>query len=637
MSGNLDMGGNSITNVNLVDGIDVNAHAARHTPGGADALTTGTPVAVSVGDSPADGSAASFARSDHQHGITAGTPTGVGTANAVGTASSVARSDHVHDHGAQTSGTLHAAAVAAGASGFMTGADKTKLDSITAGATNTPLTASVPENVTKATAAVGVATAAARADHKHDITTASAGDTAVGGTSGEGTATSLARSDHTHALPAYGTTAGTFCQGNDARLADARTPTVHATTHKHAGGDEIAVVSAAANAIPKAGTGAKLDIGWLPTGTASTDVCVGNDSRLADDRTASGLRTATTVVSISGAAAPSVGQTLVATSSTNATWQTPAAGGGSTLACAQARRTTTVATPTTFTDISFDTTDIETDAATVDHVAGTPTRIRVLATGTYMVRYAFESNISVTGDVSGRALLNGLTVIPGSAVQSVVFGGNETDIVNAEFIVTLMANDYITIQHQIASGTGTTTAGAVFSITKLSGVKGDTGSGSTVTVQEEGTPVANTPHSTLNFVGAGVTVADGGAGVATVTVPGLTAGEVSGTSTITTSSATDVLMTGMTVTPAAGTYLVWFSGDYISSSATTMTADIWVAGAVVTASERACTQSTATQKYVFACQALVTVNGAQAIEGRWRRGTGTLTNTRRTLSYLKVG
>jgi hypothetical protein len=39
-----------------------------------------------------------------------------------------------------------------------------------------------------------------------------------GGSSAEGSATSLARSDHTHALPAFGTTAGTFAQGNDARF-----------------------------------------------------------------------------------------------------------------------------------------------------------------------------------------------------------------------------------------------------------------------------------------------------------------------------------------------------------------------------------------------------------------------------------
>ncbi|NIM50438.1 MAG: hypothetical protein GTO22_14510 [Gemmatimonadales bacterium] len=50
------------------------------------------------------------------------------------------------------------------------------------------------------------------------------------------------------------------------------------------------------------------------------------DARLSDDRTASGLRTATTVVAISSATAPSVGQVLKATSSTAATWQNEAGG-----------------------------------------------------------------------------------------------------------------------------------------------------------------------------------------------------------------------------------------------------------------------------------------------------------------------
>ena len=45
-------------------------------------------------------------------------------------------------------------------------------------------------------------------------------------------------------------------------------------------------------------------------------------------------------------------------------------------------------------------------------------------------------------------------------------------------------------------------------------------SGQPVTLQDEGTPVTNTPHTTLNFVGSGVSVADAGSGVATVTVTG---------------------------------------------------------------------------------------------------------------------
>jgi hypothetical protein len=104
-------------------------------------------------------------------------------------------------HGLRGGGTQHAVAAPAGAAGFMTGADKAKLDGIAASATNTPLTAVAPVNVTKVAAVVGVSTDAARSDHKHDVTTATAVALTMPGSSTEGTATTLARSDHTHALP----------------------------------------------------------------------------------------------------------------------------------------------------------------------------------------------------------------------------------------------------------------------------------------------------------------------------------------------------------------------------------------------------------------------------------------------------
>lgn len=51
------------------------------------------------------------------------------------------------------------------------------------------------------------------------------------------------------------------------------------------------------------------------------------DSRLSDDRTGSGLRSATTVVSVSAATAPTSGQVLTASSTTLAAWATPSAAG----------------------------------------------------------------------------------------------------------------------------------------------------------------------------------------------------------------------------------------------------------------------------------------------------------------------
>jgi hypothetical protein len=89
MDADLDMGGNSITNVNLVDGVDVSAHSARHVLGGADELdgdeldvdftpsnytpTTGTP------GSNADHLAAHLRGIDTAIGSATGDVTGPGT------------------------------------------------------------------------------------------------------------------------------------------------------------------------------------------------------------------------------------------------------------------------------------------------------------------------------------------------------------------------------------------------------------------------------------------------------------------------------------------------------------------------------------------------------------------------------
>jgi hypothetical protein len=121
----------------------------------------------------------------------------------------------------------HANAVAGGAAGFMSGADKTKLDGIAAAAA--ALTASAPANVTKDTAAVGVATTAARADHKHDITTAAAGAAAIGDSAAEGTATSLARSDHRHSIAAGAPVATGTANANGSAATFARSDHVHQT------------------------------------------------------------------------------------------------------------------------------------------------------------------------------------------------------------------------------------------------------------------------------------------------------------------------------------------------------------------------------------------------------------------------
>ncbi|WP_300716068.1 phage tail protein [uncultured Bilophila sp.] len=93
----------------------------------------------------------------------------------------------------------------------------------------------------------------------------------------------------------YGTAAGTACQGNDARLSNARTPTAHKDTHKTGGSDAITPtdIGAADKTIQiKAGTGLSgggtLEADRTLTvkyGTAAGTACQGNDARLSNART----------------------------------------------------------------------------------------------------------------------------------------------------------------------------------------------------------------------------------------------------------------------------------------------------------------------------------------------------------------
>lgn len=53
------------------------------------------------------------------------------------------------------------------------------------------------------------------------------------------------------------------------------TPSLHATTHQHGGGDEVATATAAANAIPKAGAGGQLAAGWMPALTGDVTTTAG--------------------------------------------------------------------------------------------------------------------------------------------------------------------------------------------------------------------------------------------------------------------------------------------------------------------------------------------------------------------------
>jgi len=107
---------------------------------------------------------------------------------------------------------------------------------------------------------------------------------------------------------------------------------------------------------------------------------------------------------------------------------------------------------------------------------------------------------------------------------------------------------------------------------------------------------------------------------------------------VSTTSPTPVLLTDMTITPVAGTYIVHanFSAT-LSTNNTTVTGNIFSGGTLVADTnyslQRGGGQGNVTLTYVMSCE--ITVNGSQAIEIHWERSAGTATATGRSLTITR--
>lgn len=125
--------------------------------------------------------------------------------------------------------------------------------------------------------------------------------------------------------------------------------------------------------------------------------------------------------------------------------------------------------------------------------------------------------------------------------------------------------------------------------------------------------------------------------------PTPSASEASSTASATSATGADALMTGMTLTPLQGRYLVWFSCDLNSAAAgDVVSVSIYVGGVQKADSLRKImpfaggTLTSGSQRVGVATNGIVTVNGAQAIEIRWSTSAGAPTAAGRTLNILQV-
>ena len=273
MTGDLQMGSNSITGVNLINSVSITSHSSRHLPGGLDALATGTPSTI-------------------------------GVTNQIGNQPAFARQDHIHAHGNLDGGTLHAL-VTTTQSGFMSTTDKVILNNITSSTqslTNKGITGStnyVESNALKTTTdpvyIVAVAPTASQVLMAISATqatwqTISTGTPSTIGTNNQiGTSSIFARQDHIHS---HGDQSG---------------GTLHATASQSIAG----FMSATDKVI--------LDNITSSTQSLTNKGITGSTNYVESNA----LKTTTNPVYIVSTA-PSIGQSLIAVSATQATWQTPA-------------------------------------------------------------------------------------------------------------------------------------------------------------------------------------------------------------------------------------------------------------------------------------------------------------------------
>lgn len=196
MTGNFDVGGQNIINVNLVDGVDVSAHQSRHLPNGADPLTTAAPVAsLSATTTNSTGTANSLSRSDHGHEILTGTAVALlpDQSNSAGVSANLIRADHVHNV-PTAAPTTSLSATTANAQGVA--ATFARSDHGHAILTGTAVSLS-PDQAN----AAGVSANLIRADHVHNVPTAAPITSLSATTSNaQGAAATFARSDHGHAI-----------------------------------------------------------------------------------------------------------------------------------------------------------------------------------------------------------------------------------------------------------------------------------------------------------------------------------------------------------------------------------------------------------------------------------------------------
>lgn len=136
---------------------------------------------------------------------------------------------------------------------------------------------------------------------------------------------------------------------------------------------------------------------------------------------------------------------------------------GSVIPLVQARRTTTLTIGTSFADVTFDTTDIETANVRLDHDSGTTDRILIEEDGMYLISFYLDVEMNSgllqsAQTVDVRVRLNDSTVINGSTSSAAIPGGSGVYIfpISRTAMIDLNDGDFVSVQMQRTGGTSAT-------------------------------------------------------------------------------------------------------------------------------------------------------------------------------------
>jgi hypothetical protein len=240
----------------------------------------------------------------------------------------------------------------------------------------------------------------------------------------------------------------------------------------------------------------------------------------------------------------------------------------------------------------------------------------------------YTDQVSATADTTVPlvdTLVSGMTITPGAGDYLVSFTGSVENAVTSYNYISLYVNGVQVPHTEREMRVESSIPGTSFPVAFQALVTG-VGASDAIEVRARTTVGTATIHERTLTVQS-VDTADVSQATATADAPE--------------TSATDILLPGMTLTPGAGDYLVWFSGSAEESSGgSDVFASLYVNGVQVAHTERMIDgeSSIAATSFPIMFQARVTgVGASDAIEVRWRiEGGGTATMHQRTLTVQSI-